>query len=405
MRVEDSNPFEVVQTEYAGRCIRTTRAVRQGELILYEKALFCSPDRSKLAEIKRDLFVDDAPIQRESSVPLATQVFFVVLTEMIMQPSSELLSRFEQLQGHVECWRTAATTLWECLRPHHQSRIEKEDLVVAFAKVAANAHESASGCAAVFVTGSFAEHNCSPSAFKEVISHRGTDAESLALNFYALRDLAEGEHVSISYIPEYNPTWRRRELLKKGYNFHCQCNRCDGDAAEVTYSFLCPECEDGPCQPLRPCAVKGELGALACAECGYETENPDVVKSFVAADACDTLCSQCAPVFHPQNYKIFNMYMSNLGAAPPQQRLSMLEQLEAAHEALTGNALHPLRAGLLEKTAEALAQLQRAAEAADEYERAAELHAGARGGAPSVEASRCLARAAKLRGAGGTSVA
>lgn len=44
---------------------------------------------------------------------------------------------------------------------------------------------------------------------------------------------------------EYYPTWRRRELLLRGFNFHCNCTRCCGDAPEMCCAFICPECEVG----------------------------------------------------------------------------------------------------------------------------------------------------------------
>ena len=75
------------------------------------------------------------------------------------------------------------------------------------------------GC--VFEVLSRANHSCAPNIAKRF------DRDSVAV--HALRDIATGEELLISYLPEdmeNASSEQRRELLRLKYNFVCQCVRC-----------------------------------------------------------------------------------------------------------------------------------------------------------------------------------
>lgn len=59
--------------------------------------------------------------------------------------------------------------------------------------------------------------------------------EGIELKVIAIRDIQQGESVSISYIPLASDTPARRDQLQIDYNFLCQCQRCtEFDKAATT---------------------------------------------------------------------------------------------------------------------------------------------------------------------------
>ncbi|CUG86101.1 Hypothetical protein, putative [Bodo saltans] len=76
---------------------------------------------------------------------------------------------------------------------------------------------------------SMLEHSCQPNA--ALVWHRTSTLEendAMVIEVRALRPIAVGEHLSISYIPTVLPREERQALLWKRYWFHCQCSRCVG---------------------------------------------------------------------------------------------------------------------------------------------------------------------------------
>ena len=62
-------------------------------------------------------------------------------------------------------------------------------------------------------------HDCMPSASSTV-------AADGMVTLTALRDIAEGEEVTISYIDATQPVEERRKTLMAHYGFECRCGRC-----------------------------------------------------------------------------------------------------------------------------------------------------------------------------------
>lgn len=95
-----------------------------------------------------------------------------------------------------------------------------------------NAHAYGTGTSdetAFFQHISFAPHSCSPCAQYCSVQRWGVG------RLYALRDLAAGEMVTISYIPPSPgclvlwPRWRRHYILEKYFAFTCKCARCSAE--------------------------------------------------------------------------------------------------------------------------------------------------------------------------------
>eukprot|EP00325_Prymnesiales_sp_UTEX-LB-985_P001988 CAMPEP_0174699036 /NCGR_PEP_ID=MMETSP1094-20130205/4441_1 /TAXON_ID=156173 /ORGANISM="Chrysochromulina brevifilum, Strain UTEX LB 985" /LENGTH=446 /DNA_ID=CAMNT_0015896297 /DNA_START=29 /DNA_END=1369 /DNA_ORIENTATION=- len=74
------------------------------------------------------------------------------------------------------------------------------------------------GCAVSVLMG-YHNHDCSPNAAADI------DGEG-SVTMTALRDITEGEEVTISYIDTNLDIEERRKVLALHYNFECKCSRC-----------------------------------------------------------------------------------------------------------------------------------------------------------------------------------
>ena len=80
-------------------------------------------------------------------------------------------------------------------------------------------------------------HSCDPSALN--------DADSAVARVRALRDLADGEEVTLSYVPVGWDLAARAAALR-GYGFRCRCARCARErACDPAFSTPCGECGAG----------------------------------------------------------------------------------------------------------------------------------------------------------------
>ena len=74
------------------------------------------------------------------------------------------------------------------------------------------------GCALSVLMG-WHNHDCTPSA-------QATVAADGCVTLTALRDIGEGEEVTISYVDVTEPYDERRKTLMTHYGFECKCARC-----------------------------------------------------------------------------------------------------------------------------------------------------------------------------------
>jgi hypothetical protein len=205
------------------------------------------------------------------------------------------------------------------------------------------------------------------------------------ITFRARRDLDQGEIVSISYIPEYLPTWRRRQLLQEGYGFKCMCDRCEREA-ETVCAFLCPACGDGPCSPTTPVLAPGgdiQDLVMGCEACGVGISESHVAGPCNEAELADTFTLEATAVLHPFHHKIFNSYYSQLLQMASADRIEAIDQLiNAFKRLLPGGSADPLLGKLCEYQAAASLELGEHQQAVTTYRRAQEYYAQSHRGPP-----------------------
>lgn len=85
---------------------------------------------------------------------------------------------------------------------------------------------------ALYFPTNFLNHSCDPNCL--VVYQRKNQ------RVFALRDIEEGEELTISYIEKENSLQKRRDLLKESYCFTCECKRCK-DEEEKSMSSLVTE--------------------------------------------------------------------------------------------------------------------------------------------------------------------
>lgn len=421
-----------------GRYLRLRRPIRRGEALLVEEPLFLSPgSRAELEELLGQLCETNALILAAAAptqgsqegfpggfgwLPVSEQICLVILQAQLAAPQSAKYEALRTLQGDPERWASPATRLWRLLREDIRAQVSLEELKEVYAIVANNAHGAERGQAGLFLIGSMAEHSCAPTAFKEVIapvvassrpgSPRVEDPQGAAsfattcagrvrekpqrspqLILRALHDMDADEVVSISYIPEYLPTYKRRSLLQANYGFICECDRCLR-SPEVVCAYICPGCEDGPCSPTVPVAsTTGDLTGLtlSCESCHAITSEEVVLSQFAAAECSEVVSAEFTQYFHPFHHKIFGMYLNNLKALPAAQRVEALEQLLDSQRRLTPGEVHPLLGKFSELMAIAYLEMGKHHEALAGFRHAEEHYGASHKGFPDVgHVKRCF---------------
>lgn len=88
-------------------------------------------------------------------------------------------------------------------------------------------HNTTDNYIAIFPILSRANHSCSPSA------HFFFDSHTWCGEFRAIRDIGEGDELTIWYVDVLESRDRRRELLKEQYFFDCTCEACELSSPEL----------------------------------------------------------------------------------------------------------------------------------------------------------------------------
>ena len=97
-----------------------------------------------------------------------------------------------------------------------------------------NFFESNGSSAYLFI--SRINHSCCPNCF--AFTNEGK------LNIRTIRNVNEGEEITISYIYLYNP-WNERNKILKEYNFICTCERCFLKNDKNLRVIRCEQCKIG----------------------------------------------------------------------------------------------------------------------------------------------------------------
>lgn len=116
-----------------------------------------------------------------------------------------------------------------------------------------------------------ANHSCQPNAALR------PDADGV-MRFLAIRPVAAGDEVTISYLAEgdllWPTSWRRRRL--KRWAFDCNCPRCA--APDDTRGLRCPSCASGTCFPTK----RGLWHHAACSRCAAPPAGKELQRAEAA---------------------------------------------------------------------------------------------------------------------------
>lgn len=122
------------------------------------------------------------------------------------------------------------------------------------------------GFKALFIAAARFNHSCRPNAF--------IDSSKSQAMVRAVRDIAPGEEVCVSYVPVACRLERRRELLAH-WGFVCQCERCEAEVASDPQMTVFCECGDWDFV-IR----EGAPQAQTCGECGASFEPDESLRAL-----------------------------------------------------------------------------------------------------------------------------
>ncbi|KAI0711226.1 SET domain-containing protein [Earliella scabrosa] len=121
----------------------------------------------------------------------------------------------------------------------------------------------------------FANHSCDPNAVI-VFPRAPSSSPSLEprLRLVALRDIALGKEIRISYVDPTLPKTLRQQELKEVYSFACRCKLCTRALpADPREALVCPKACGGIC----PHPAEGNEGPTRCVRCQIAISNMDAV--------------------------------------------------------------------------------------------------------------------------------
>ena len=130
-----------------------------------------------------------------------------------------------------------------------------------------DAHSQVPAGLGFFPAASMVNHSCIPNAhhyFAEPVA-----GQPPRLVFRAIRPIAAGEEVTYSYTKTYDAAASRRETLRRGYFFTCECPRCE---AELAAARGAEEAPDAPAPAVPAAPASGETADTAGTE---GTEAPE----------------------------------------------------------------------------------------------------------------------------------
>lgn len=171
-----------------------------------------------------------------------------------------------------------AQDIWGVLRPEFKALVSQGDICDILHILGSNRFNASNEDVALLFAGSMFEHSCAPNCFV------GTWQNPHAPNdqprtYRALRDVAEGEALSIDYLllpDSYLPAAGRAEILS-GWGFKCTCARCTS-LLELERSFVCATCGE---HELCPRKEEGSADqSLVCRSCGQLAEADYAARCF-----------------------------------------------------------------------------------------------------------------------------
>eukprot|EP00929_Paragymnodinium_shiwhaense_P030478 TRINITY_DN17270_c0_g2_i1.p1 TRINITY_DN17270_c0_g2~~TRINITY_DN17270_c0_g2_i1.p1 ORF type:complete len:754 (-),score=108.68 TRINITY_DN17270_c0_g2_i1:230-2491(-) len=166
----------------------------------------------------------------------------------------------------------AASEIFKVLKEEFQKIVSVEELHAALHTIACNRFGGGETDLDMMYAGSMFEHSCTPNIFLSTWQAGKSDGRH---HYRALRDIPEGEALSIDYLllPDgYLPTPDRAEILGR-WGFVCSCARCTS-LPDLSRTFVCPHCGKPELCPSSPSRRKypGAIDPDGAAVTGDDTE-------------------------------------------------------------------------------------------------------------------------------------
>lgn len=119
----------------------------------------------------------------------------------------------------------------------------------------------------LWLVASFFNHSCQPNCthYGDINAQAPTDANFTTLVLRAVRDIAQGEELTLAYVELASNAQERQATLRNHYGFVCQCSRCqtDTDGPVLVQDQVDRACHfantTGNLSPLKALLTKGQL--------------------------------------------------------------------------------------------------------------------------------------------------
>ena len=356
---EDADQFYVAETTASGRGAFAKRAMPAGTVILREEGFIFVPLSTGPAlpdATTRELYsrIPFAAMKHgvsaqllEASVHLRWNMLHPPPAAVVREDESSArrasLADVEQLVGHSEADTGSLYAAFGDVVPDDD--VLGTNATVALTRCAqiinANAHALSDGSKlegfGLFPAVALLNHSCNPNCTYSAAPRQATGTMEVRL----VRDVAEGEQLTVRYSDGYLPRSLRRARLRKARFFDCACERCEAHALETSINgATCPNSGCGgyvALESTRTCSVCGkrstsedlspmrafaeELGKLvrtAEAPCAWKDggDASDVAAGFPRA--LERALEQAPRYLHPHHHLVMKGHRFLFAAAMKQ---------------------------------------------------------------------------------------
>jgi SET domain/WD domain, G-beta repeat len=203
-------PYEIRPSTSKGQGLFATRPIKRGSWIICEKPMFTAllPGSFNFSYLI-DIYKGFSNLQEKEK----NQYLQLHASEQMIDP---LVS--------------AVPTEYK----EHARKAEEVKVTAIFETNAFNIVSTKEGeVSGIFYYASRINHSCSRNA------HYTWNSRTETLNIHAIRDIATGEEITISYVPIMFDRYKRRSSLWKRYGFLCTCPACDDKISREGRQEIC----------------------------------------------------------------------------------------------------------------------------------------------------------------------
>jgi len=275
--------FRIVDRPKVGRCLLATREISPLEIILTDEPAVIGPQHDSLAvcvqclRVHEDDFycsncsqplcdeecrdepehTQECPLLEKLSKSLQNrshvmQLLMIMRLYLLQQRDPDLWLEIACLMDHQEerrqCeeeWTLAQTTLVDPLKPvlntQDDELIHRLIGIISVNAVGFDYKKQMVTGRALYPTLSLTSHNCVANARYTV------NYDDLSITLRSRRTIAEGEEITVNYVPPVYGQPKRRRHLQDEWYFECSCLRCLDCTEFGTYvsALKCSHCSEG----------------------------------------------------------------------------------------------------------------------------------------------------------------